>query len=72
MKYSKDFIKELEQLSFHVNNHKDAPRPLNWQRIRTYEYKQTGFYAESFQNKNGQKVLIFAGTDLKSIKDITR
>ena len=37
MKYSKDVIKEFEQLSFHVNNHQDAPRPLNWQKLTTYE-----------------------------------
>ncbi len=48
MQYSKEFIKELEQLSYHVNDHKDAPRPLNWQKIRTYENPKTGFYAESF------------------------
>ena len=42
MQYSKEFIKELEQLSFHVNNHGDTPRPLNWQWLRTYENFKTG------------------------------
>ena len=29
MKYSTDFIKELEQLSYHVNDSNEIHRPLN-------------------------------------------
>ena len=69
MEYPTNFIKELEQLSYHVNNSQKIHRPINWRSIEKYENSKTGFKGEAFINKNGQKVLVFAGTDPLSIKD---
>ncbi|MBR6126531.1 DUF2974 domain-containing protein [bacterium] len=69
MEYSTDFIKELEQLSYHVNNSRIIHRPLNWRSIEKYENKKTGFLGEAFVNEKGQKVIVFAGTNPLSVRD---
>ena len=40
MKYSTDFIKELEQLPYHVNDSNEIHRPLNWRSIEKFENKK--------------------------------
>ena len=61
--YSIKFIKESEQASYYVNDSKDANKPNGWKSIKKYENSKTGFKAEAFVTRDGQKVLVFAGTD---------
>ena len=63
MKYSKQFIKELEQVSYYVTDSNKYKKPYSWQSIREYEKIKTGFKAEAFQNRNGKIILVYAGTN---------
>mgnify|MGYP002625798493 CR=1 FL=1 len=69
MKYSTNFIKEVEQLAYHVNDSSKNIKPGNWKSIKDYSIGKTGFKAEAFVNEQGQKVLVIAGTNWRSVKD---
>ena len=63
MKYFNQFYKELENLSYCIYSKYKYNKPKNWKRIKKYEQKKNGFYAEAFQNENGRVVLVYRGTD---------
>ena len=59
--YDIKFVKEMEQLSYHVTDTKKYEKPQGWQEMKTYMNNKNGFYAVSYVN-NDKKVLAFAGT----------
>ena len=63
MKYNNKFYKDIEKLSYHVYKESKYEKPDEWYSIKVYENKNNGFYAEAFENKVGQKVLVCRGTD---------
>ena len=69
MKYSKQFIKELEQVSYYVTNSKKYSKPSGWSSIKNYENDKNGFKAEAFEDTNGKIILVYAGTNPLTWKD---
>ncbi len=59
--YDIKFIKEMEQLSYHVTDSKRYKKPHDWEKLKTYSNRKSGFYAVAYIN-DSKKVLVFAGT----------
>ena len=42
-------------------------KPEGWNYVDNYEDKKTGFYAEAYQNKKGEVVMVVKGTDASQL-----